>query len=245
MISCQKFLSRYIRTKHAEWFLHTHTHGKNQSFQYAWSERNARKHDERKRSVAESVKWTVDIAMDLAITGQKSSNTKPKTRVQWKPLQAGVSKLNVDASFVQSSGEGSSGLVLRKSDGTLVRGQAIWYGHAANSLIMETIAVRDGIQLASALGLSRVEVETDSTEVLKLWEERGHGRSEVMSILQEIEELSSNMMSFQLKFIRREANEASHLCAKQASINRRRCIWINFIPSFLVECLQRDCKSDD
>jgi hypothetical protein len=34
---------------------------------------------------------------------------------------------------------------------------------------------------------------------------------------QEIEDLSSNMEFFQLKHIGREANEAAHLCAKQAS----------------------------
>jgi len=50
-----------------------------------WSERNTRKHGECTRSVAESVKWTIDIAMDLAITSQRSSNSCPKVRVKWRP----------------------------------------------------------------------------------------------------------------------------------------------------------------
>jgi hypothetical protein len=39
-------------------------------------------------------------------------------------------------------------------EGSLIRGQAIWYSHAASILIMETIAVREGIKLAYDLGLS-------------------------------------------------------------------------------------------
>jgi ribonuclease HI len=43
---------------------------------------------------------------------------------------------------------------------------------------MEALAVRDGVKLASDLGFTHVEVETDATEVVKLWNERAQGRSE-------------------------------------------------------------------
>jgi hypothetical protein len=95
------------------------------------------------------------------------------------------------------------------------------------------------------LGFTHVEVETDATEVVKLWNERAQGRSEIATVLLEIEELTCHMEVFQLKFIRREANEAAHLCAKQASEARRRCLWLNYIPVFLDVCLQNDCKPDD
>jgi uncharacterized protein YjiS (DUF1127 family) len=61
---------------------------------------------------------------------------------------------------------------------------------------MEALAVRDGVKLANDLGIPRIEVETDASEVVKLWNERRQGRSELCSILQEIEELSSNMEFF-------------------------------------------------
>jgi len=53
-----------------------------------------------------------------------------------------------------ASDEGASGLVLRNHDEALIRGQAIWYNHVSNALVMETIAVRDGVQLASVLGVT-------------------------------------------------------------------------------------------
>jgi hypothetical protein len=50
----------------------------------------------------------------------------------------------------------------------LIRAQALWYGHAAIVLTMEALAVRDGVKLASDLGLSRIKIETDASEVVKL-----------------------------------------------------------------------------
>jgi hypothetical protein len=58
--------------------------------------------------------------------------------------------------------------VLRDNNGVLIRGQTLWYGHAAIVLTMEALAVRDGVKLASDLGLSRIKIETDASEVVKL-----------------------------------------------------------------------------
>jgi hypothetical protein len=105
---------------------------------------------------------------------------------------------------------------------------------------MEALAVRDGFKLACDLGLSRIEVESDGREVVKLWEARAQGRLEIAAVLQEIEDLSTNLDYFQLKFIGREVNEGAHLSAKQATASRCRCLWINYVPTFLVECLENE-----
>ena len=109
---------------------------------------------------------------------------------------------------------------------------------------MEALAVRDGVQLTTDLGLSRIEVETDSSVVVKLWNDQAQGRSEIVPILLEIEDITRNMEVFHLRFIGWEANEGAHLCAKQASASRRRCLWINYIPVFLAEFLRNDGKTD-
>jgi hypothetical protein len=64
------------------------------------------------------------------------------------------------------------------------------YGHAANVLSMEALAVGDGVKLdgvklANVLGFSRIEVETDASEVVK------HGRTETRIYLQ-LHQLSRN-----------------------------------------------------
>jgi hypothetical protein len=119
------------------------------------------------------------------------------------------------------------------------------YENVSTILITEALAIRDGVKLAADSGLSRIDVETDANEVVKLWRERNEGRSEIAPIPREIDELGSNLKYFQLNFIWWDANEAAHLCAKQATSNRRRCLWINYVPRFLVDCLQKYCKPHD
>ncbi|XP_071683852.1 uncharacterized protein [Lolium perenne] len=63
-----------------------------------WSERNARKHGESSRTISESVKWTADIASDLAISG--CVVTRPaKVKSKWQLPAPGTLKVNVDAGF--------------------------------------------------------------------------------------------------------------------------------------------------
>jgi hypothetical protein len=67
-----------------------------------------------------------------------------------------------------------------------------------------------------------------------MWNAGDFGRSEAATVLAEAKEISKKNTSFNLSFRRRSANVAAHLCAKQASYNKQRCLWINITPPFLV-----------
>jgi hypothetical protein len=43
-------------------------------------------------------------------------------------------------------------------------------------------------------------------------------------------------------FIGHGANNVAYLCAKQASSDSRRCLWINYNLDFLANTLQSDCN---
>lgn len=113
--------------------------------------------------------------MDLDIIGRSSGSCSGKVKAKWHPPDEGFLKINVDASFLLQCSEGATGLVIRDSAGVLVRGRAIWYGQVANTLIIEALAVRDGIILACDLGLSNILLETDAKEVVNLWRGREQG----------------------------------------------------------------------
>ena len=138
--------------------------------------------------------------------------------------------------------EGGTGMGLRDHDGKLLRAQALWYGDVSNSMMMEAYAIRDGVRLAGDIGLTDIIVESDAQQLVKLWDSMAFDRSEVAPILNEVLVLSESFRFFKLVFVAREANELAHLCAKQASSNRRRCLWINFVPPFLDACIKRDCN---
>ena len=87
-----------------------------------------------------------------------------------------------------------------------------------------------------------MEIETDAQQLVNLWSSSTYERSEVAAILLEVRELTGNLSSFSLNFVPREANLLAHLCAKQCSSVRRRCLWINYIPTFHDACIKKDCN---
>ena len=207
-----------------------------------WTERNARTHGESTRSVLQAVKWAMDSAVDLAETGKQQA-VKPAKEVQsWKPPEEPFLKINVDACFDKHTHQGGSGLGVRNHEGRLIRAQALWYETGMSAMAMEAFAARDGVRLASVLGFRRVIIETDAQLVVKQWDSLSVDRSEIATTLNEIQELSGNFDDFRLEFISREANELAHLCAKQCNSSRKRCLWINYIPTFLMTCVRKECN---
>jgi ribonuclease HI len=73
----------------------------------------------------------------------------------------------------------------------------------------------------------KVIIESDSKKVVKLVNEDHHSRSEIRSICHEIREVLRVLPKLNVIYVSRNYNQAAHLCAKQASPNKRRCPWIN------------------
>ena len=93
------------------------------------------------------------------------------------------------------------------------------------------------------MGLVRVELESDMLDVVNLCKSSVCDRADIGALCRQIIELGASFSNFNLTFVPRDANIAAHRCAKQASSSRRRCLWINFIPSFLQDCIQFNCNS--
>jgi hypothetical protein len=102
---------------------------------------------------------------------------------------------------------------------------------------MEALAIRDGARLTVEKGYHQLIIESDCRKVVILLNEDNQDRSEFRSICQEIREIIRAFSSFSVYFIGCDANQAAHLCAKQARPDRRRCMWINYNPGFLYNTL--------
>jgi hypothetical protein len=118
----------------------------------------------------------LDSTVDLAKIGKKKP-TKIKVVRRRKKPEMGFVKINVDANFVEDDHSGATGLVVRDSGGVLLQAQPQWTEHAASLLIMEALAILDGVRLALDRGFQNVEIESDGQEVIKLIEDPGGGRS--------------------------------------------------------------------
>jgi hypothetical protein len=89
---------------------------------------------------------------------------------------------------------------------------------------------------------AKVILKIDSKILVDLWNSQIFDRSEVATILADIQELSSCFSSFSIVFVKRHANWAAHRCAQEALRHRNNFDW-ECPPMFLFQTLQHDCNS--
>ena len=114
----------------------------------------------------------------------------------------------------------------------------------ASALAAEAEALRAGVQLIYSVSHGSVIMETDSLELVGLWNNKETQRSEFTPIFSDIQEMSSSFSSFYVVHARRSANKAAHVCASYAE-HSAFDVWANDPPSFLLQILQDDCNHSD
>jgi hypothetical protein len=95
------------------------------------------------------------------------------------------------------------------------------------------------------VGYQSIIIESDVKEVVQLCNSEDQDNSEISPICQEIRDMIEAFTSCSIVFVGREGNQAAHLCARHASSDRKRCIWINYNPAFLHDILRNDCNPID
>ena len=114
------------------------------------------------------------------------------------------------------------------------------YDHLPSVLAAEALACRDGVQLCHDIRATHVALETDCQNLIKLWKTREKNRSEVLSILWDLQEISKEFISFSFTYVKRAANMAAHCLAKQTSVARPESTWMEQAPDCITSCIQHD-----
>jgi len=78
----------------------------------------------------------------------------------------GWTKLNVDGSYKEQSGDAGVGAVARDSNGTVIFTAWKFVGKCNSAPEAEALACTEGLRWAHQWGLSQVIVETDCTRIL-------------------------------------------------------------------------------
>ncbi|KAF8691694.1 hypothetical protein HU200_040080 [Digitaria exilis] len=88
----------------------------------------------------------------------------------------------------------------------------------SSALVAEAEAYRDGLRLTLMRGApEHVILESDSLQLVSLWKDRCKQRSEIATILDEMQEMVTALPSVTFVHVTRSVNGAAHLCAKNAS----------------------------
>lgn len=201
-----------------------------------WTSRNNITHDRGSIDPVFSIKR---IKYDLALLDIPLEHAKIMPGYGWRPPEEDWVKINTDAGTSTDSNKGGAGGVARSPTAFL----AAWsrpYPGITDPLVAEALALRDGVIFAKLRGFTRVVLEVDCLEVVRLWDSRLFSRSLIAPILAEIEGLASSFISFCIQHVSRNSNFSAHLCAKHASTLEVSSCWMDSPPSFLMTSLMAD-----
>ncbi|KAE8801078.1 Alanyl-tRNA synthetase [Hordeum vulgare] len=157
-----------------------------------WSSRNRWTHDGESFDPMQSIKYTREALALLEIPKAQAA-TLPG--YGWHPPEGNQVKINSDATVDILRQQCAAGGVAR-STCSLLGAWAKPHAGVTDPLIAETLALREGVILASLRGFPDVVMETDCQEVVNLSHDRRDGRFVVAAILFEIEELSLTFSFF-------------------------------------------------
>ncbi|MQL77387.1 hypothetical protein Taro_009796 [Colocasia esculenta] len=87
---------------------------------------------------------------------------------KWFTPPKGRLKLNVDGAFKMTTNEAGGGGILRDHKGNMSCAFAKPYYHLKSSLAAEAFALRDGLLMCCNKGVTEVQVETDSLNLLQI-----------------------------------------------------------------------------
>ncbi|XP_071674396.1 uncharacterized protein [Lolium perenne] len=117
-------------------------------------------------TVSEPFKTAFAIQAITANYVSASSANPIEREHTWKKPAKGEYKLNIDASF-RENGRGSSGAVLRNDRGEAIAGYAGPLNHVFNAATAEALALLKGLEFLEQLGVSSVNIESDSLELIQ------------------------------------------------------------------------------
>ena len=131
---------------------------------------------------------------------------------------------------------------MRDHGGRTRGGTTRWYDHCLNALTAEAMACRDDLLYVKERGVRKLKMETDCQVLVRSWSERESQKSEIVSLLHQMDDLSRSFEAFDLMFIHRECNRLAHECARLVSDGHRVVEWL-ITPPGLRDIVDADCNS--
>ncbi|KAE8772036.1 reverse transcriptase [Hordeum vulgare] len=112
------------------------------------------------------------------------------------------------------SGTGSTGAVLRSNKGVFIAGSCSDISFAEDASSAEARALRDGLLLASEVGVQQIIVESDCQDVIDIMLLDGNSLGPAAAVYEECSFLVKNFSLIQFAFGPREENMVAHTLAR-------------------------------
>ena len=133
--------------------------------------------------------------------------------------------LNIDASYDDDRGCGSTGAIIRNSFGGMIAATSTFIFHLVDAPMAEAYALKEGLMLAQHIGGNRLIVQSDCMEVVEIMGNGGFMANSAVAIYDECNIAWSGFEEISIEHLSREANQVAHELARQAMLTKENCIW--------------------
>jgi ribonuclease HI len=173
---------------------------------------------------------------------QRSAPAPVAAENAWVKPPLGHVKLTTDGSFVQQDGTAAAGMIIRRSDGTIVLSSCRSLRKCGSALEAELCAVMEGMSLALEWCQEPIIVETDSDTVVKMLCNKVKDLSPLGHLVAEAKELLSDRI-VRISKVPRSHVSSGHLLASFGRLNDHTTVWLGSGPEAILDSLLRDCNS--
>lgn len=177
-----------------------------------------------------------------ANSGDPLCNVRRNTHEErWsKPLD-GWFKINVDAAIDKHNKKMGLGCIIRNSNGNFIAAQGIPWKGVYSSKEAEAISVREALSWLKYRRMDNVQLEMDALQVYQ------NINSSSLSthfdlLMNDIRELAKYFSNICFMFVKRSANKAAHIIAREALSMTDRREWFS-LPLSLRDVLESDLRN--
>ena len=146
----------------------------------------------------------------------------------------------MDGAVFKESGSCGVRVVIRNEEGLLMGAMSKRVELRLKALEAKARAVQEGIQLTGELGLREVIIEGDAQVVIKALQNFEVCPWPVQKVVEGSLQSLSCFKAWSASHVRRCGNEATHLMAKMAKTLSTYKIWVEDIPSIIVDQVLKD-----
>jgi ribonuclease HI len=176
-------------------------------------------------------------------TGGASTTAGVPRVPRWQKLNAGVVKINWDATISTPEETIGVGVVARDNNGSVVGAFCCMRSFILDPTTAEAVGAWQAVMFGKRLGVERVIFEGDSLEVVNAvkngnscWARYG------MMVNTCLEELRT-IPTWDFRHVQHEGNRAAHRLAKQSFVFRDTRVWLGILPSCIQDVLTVDNSS--
>jgi ribonuclease HI len=201
---------------------------------YLWWIRRRITHNE---SIPPTVCWSISVLAIASNYHKALTKTSRPLEQKWVKPDPRFVKVNVDVAYYEDEGMGATSAVLRDEKGNFIAATCKFIPFAADVVTTEAMAMRDGLVLANSLGFNRLEVESDSMQVINFCTGQSRWWDAATAIFAERVDTSTLIGKVIYKHCYRSSNQAGHVLANYSYCSKLSLVWMNEPPGMLVSKL--------